>query len=289
MLQITSIQPRRDFFMRPTQSVFSGALIAALTLLPLATAQANGAGKNGRSGLQGPNCSAAGCHDNGAETAPTLAITGLENNLQMGSPVAVTLTVTTNNGTPEDRRAGFNAAISGEIGTLTASGTATQNLAALPNEVTHDGKQPYDNGSVSFTFDLLATTPGVHTLYAFANDANFNNARTGDTPGGTAVTFSVEDENGVVPQPPDAGPPPEAGDSPDAGPAADAGTTPDDAGTTADAGSGNGDANGGGNGSDNGGGDDAPGCGSRTVQSNVPWPAILAGFLLLLTLKRRRP
>jgi MYXO-CTERM domain-containing protein len=266
----------------------SGAVAAFAMVLTLpGPGHANSAGKNGRSGLEGPNCSAAGCHDNGAETDPTIAVTGLETNLEMGSPVSVTITVTSNNADPANRRAGINAAIDGSIGTLTASNAATQNLGAVPNEITHAGKQAYTDGAVSFTFDLLANTPGAHTLYIFANDTNNNGTRNGDTPFGTTVNFTVDGDL------PDAGPAPDSGPAADAGPSPtpDAGPASQDAGSgEEDAGDGNGGGNGDGNGGDDGGDDggDSPGCGARTVSSDLPWPALFTlafGFLLL---RRRR-
>jgi MYXO-CTERM domain-containing protein len=288
-----------------------GALGGAFVVLGLLVAMPAGAKQDGRFGMSGKaGTTCTQCHI-GTNDPPTVSIDGLGTPLDEGVSRTVTVTVSSNKADNSGRYAGFNAAISDGAGVLATNGDGAVRASSTGEiEVTHMTRQSFGNGPVSFSFDITAPTAGTWTFWVTGNDADGDTALfSDDVPASATMEFTVSGSGGVdggmgeedagTPMedagaaPDDAGPEPQ-----DAGPApVDAGSAPDDAGNAEiDAGAGNGGENGGDTGGDNGGDgsgddgdeDDAPGCGSRTVRTDVPWPALAAGLFLAGLLFRRR-
>ncbi|MCP3100656.1 hypothetical protein LZ198_17440 [Myxococcus sp. K15C18031901] len=155
----------RSFF----QSLGVTGVVAACLVSGSAFAYATG--QTGYSGKQGQSCMASGCHSGGSST-PTVTIEGPAT-LATGQSGTYTLVIKGGPGT----RAGFNVAVDGNGGSLTA-GSGSKKLS---EELTHTAPKAFSNGEARFDFTLVAPANATSlTLFGSGNSVNGNGAETGD-------------------------------------------------------------------------------------------------------------
>jgi uncharacterized protein (TIGR03382 family) len=169
--------------MRAQRNILGVASLMAACFFSF-SAQANLNGITARSGKQGQNCMASGCHaTNPSPTAPTVQLQG-PTTLTAGTTGNYTLVIT---GGPAVK-AGMNVAVSNGGGTLNA-GVGSKVAAS---ELTHSAPKDFANNEARFDFTLVApSSAGSVVMYASGNSTNGNGANTGDNAVSTQITIQV--------------------------------------------------------------------------------------------------
>lgn len=145
---------------------------------------ANSGGITGRSGKQGPTCTA--CHGGGV--TPDVRFDG-PTQVRVGDTVSLRFEVHAK--VPNQRAAGFNVAVS--RGTLALMDGEGERLVARVNELTHLGpKLTDDTGVAGWTFLWTAPdSPGPATIYGAGNSVNLNGQSSGDRSNTTTLEIDV--------------------------------------------------------------------------------------------------